>query len=263
MLVFTLSMFGLIRLQPANTLWSQELMLSSEVKTGEFHCDPLALQFVSLTHPSSGSSTLTYALKGGGSNGPGCPEKDISNLSIPVGTCFNPELSAAGPLTGETHPGSGDSAWKYAPKNSSSPKLVKWDSKTTNPPLGGKGPFDPASMRFSFTLNVTLNLGDLADATAQYKAGPNEYPLGSVKVPKCPLPSVPQADTFSAPSAAPADEPTLAPTTDDPTPTPEPESPKAPKNGPVSVNPSGNPPRLTPTPTVTPVGVAVYPSPKH
>ncbi len=265
-LAAALSLFGLIRLQPANTLWYQELTLTANVETGEFECEPLALEFVSLTHPQTGKSTLTYALSGGGTQGFDCPPKDISHLAIPVGTCFNPEVKADGPLIAETHPGNG--AWKYDAKNSknSDPSLVKWDSQTEHAPFGGKGPFDPAVMRFSITFNVELTAADLTDAMGHYKAGGDTPDLGEVKVPSCPLPQPPaplKSSSESGPASVTVEEaPEVEPepeVEEDFVPGPEEveEVQEAPENsGPASVV-EGKKPRVKPTPTPTPIGISI------
>lgn len=240
-LASALAVFGVLRLEPANTLWSQELTLSSSVGTGEFSCDPVTLQFAGLSHPSEDQTTLTYRLSGGGTNGPGCQTKDISNLSI--GVCFAPEIGDGKPVLAETHPGASDSAWKYSPKNSSNPKLVKWDSKTESAPFGGKGPFDPDEMEFSFTVDARLTLGDLVDGTAKFKAGPSETDAGVVKVPACPLPVVEAAKVASQAAPEASAEPSE-------TPTPAPAKAKA------TATPSPTP---TSTPTATPTATLVGP----
>jgi hypothetical protein len=266
-LALALSLFGLVRLQPANTLWYQELTLTSSVGTGDFGCEPLKLEFVGLTHPETGKTTLTYTLSGGGTQGFGCPAKDISNIAIPVGTCFNPEVKSEGPVIAETHPGSGTTAWKYSPKNSSTPKLVKWDSQSDDAPLGGKGPFDPDDMKFSITFDRVLTSGDLEDAMAYYKAGQDTPDLGEVSVPKCPLPAAPAPLAKS--QAAPETDSVVEPE-DEPEPevieevVPEPEEEETPgdtkpsKPGPAMTDGQQKPPRVKPTPTPTPIGVAIY-----
>ncbi len=269
-LAAALVMFGLVRLQPANTLWYQELTLTSDVETGEFGCEPLALEFVGLTHPEDGQTTLTYALSGGGTQGFGCPEKDISNIAIPVGMCLNPEVQAEGPVIDESHPGSGNTAWKYDGKNSKDqdPNLVKWDSKTEDAPLGGKGPFDPEEMEFSITLDRVLNTGDLAEAMAYYKAGNDETDLGEVQVPKCPLPAAPLAplsleepgpaslDVVEETGEEPeAEEETLPEEEDDEEVV---EETKPEKPGPAMINDQPQTPKKEPTPTPAPIGIAIH-----
>lgn len=257
-LASALAMFGILRLQPANTLWSQELTLSSNVGTGEFGCDPITLQFTGLTHPAEGQTRLTYRLSGGGTNGPGCQTKDISNLSVAV--CFDPEIDDGNPISGEGHPGIGTQAWKYAPKGSSSPKLVKWDSKTTSAPLGGKGPFDPDQMEFSLTFDLQLTETDLIDGLAKFKAGSAETSAGVVKVPGCPLPKTDGSNNKSTSGGQPeaSAEPNGAEAA-----TPPP----SPAGGAANVTPT--PTRTaTPRPPATPTtrapraeftGVAIYP----
>ncbi len=265
MLAASLTMFGLVRLQPANTLWYQELTITSEVETGEFKCEPIQLLFVGLTHPEAGKTTLTYALSGGGAQGFGCPEHNISNFSIPLGTCYNPEVKQNGPVIGETHPGG--SAWKYDPKNTKNgnPSLAKWDAQTEQAPYGGKGPFDPTVMRFTLTYNVEFTEAQLVEVMAKWKAK-DETDAGKVKVPACPLPEPaklkvagPQTSTV-APQDAPQDEQPVeeekkSTPVEDPTPTPLPEKklPDAMTDG------KPEPPKPTPSPTPKPVGVAVYP----
>jgi hypothetical protein len=261
-------MFGLVRLEPANTLWYQELTLTSEVETGEFGCEPLALSFVGLTNSPDDETTLTYALSGGGTQGFNCPEKDISNISIPVGTCFNPEVKASGPLIAETHPGLGNSAWKYDGKNSGNPKLIKWDSQTEDAPLGGKGPFDPDVMQFSVTFNLALTEDDLVDAMAYYKAGNLTADLSEVSVPACPLPQPPaplKSLSVEEPAETLLEEPEQPTNVEkEPEPEPEPESeweeeePFVPeKPGPLSIIEGRDPPKRKPTPTPTPIGISI------
>ena len=267
LLAGALSLFGLVRMQPANTLWSQELTLTSSIETGEFSCEPITFAFIGLEHPADGTTKLTYALSGGGTNGPGCQDKDISNLSI--GVCFDTKLDPDGPVVSETHPGAGNTAWKYDGKNSGTPRLIKWDSKTESAPLGGRGPFDPDEMRFSYTINATLQLADLVDGAAKFKAGPTETAAGTVKVPACPLPVAPgAAQSFAAPLAE--DEPqveevpaveTVLPQVPDgpinPVEAPlEPEEDKPTTAGPVGIAAPPSP-RPQPTPTPKPVGVSI------
>lgn len=262
LLAGTLSLFGLVRLEPANTLWSQELTLTTNVETGEFACEPVKLAFdaaTGLTHPNATTTKLTYTLSGGGTNGPGCLAKDISHLSIDV--CFNPEIEEDNPILAETHPGTGTTAWKYDPKNSSTPKLVKWDSKTSAAPLGGKGPFDPLQMVFSITVNDYLTLADLVDGMSRFKAGPTIAETGLVKVPDCDV-AAPLAP-FAALSVE--EEPTIEEPEPEPAPVPEPEEvieePRTSSNkGPVSISTtSPTEPRKRVTPVPAPVGDYVAP----
>lgn len=257
-LASALAVFGVLRLEPANTLWSQELTLSSNVGTGKFGCDPITLKYDGLTHPSENETRLVYRLSGGGTNGPGCQTKDISNFSIQV--CFNPEMGDGKPVIGETHPGTGSSAWTYSPKNASTPKLVKWDSKTTAAPLGGKGPFDPDEMVFTFTVGARLEDADLVESTARFKAGPQETDAGVVKAPHCPLPTPAPSSTTnrSALATSEATSTTEARPEDDVTPvtpsstatgTPTPTSTPTPRPTP---SPTGRAPRAVVT------GVAIY-----
>jgi|GEM_PF-6364666 len=264
-LAAAMATFGLVRLQPANTLWYQELTLTAGVETGEFACEPLKLTFAGLTHPAEGQTTLTYALSGGGTIGYDCPPKDISNLQIPVGTCFNPQVKPEGPVIAESHPGTGNTAWKYDAKNSSNPKLIKWDAQTEDPPLGGRGPFDPDVMRFSVTFNLHLDQSDLAEAMAAYKAGNATTDLGKVLVPACPLPEAPQPLNSLSIEGPAAPAPDTFEVEEEPEPEPEPEpeweeeEPFVPaKPGPVSINGDGpKQPKTKPTPTPTPIGISI------
>jgi hypothetical protein len=262
-LALALSLFGLVRLQPANTLWYQELTLTSSVETGDYACEPLKLEYTGLTH-QDGKTTLKYALSGGGTQGFNCPQQDIAHIQIPV--CFDSAVKVEGPLVAETHPGTADTKWKYAPKTTT-PMLAKWDSKTNTGPLNGKGPFDPDDMRFSITFDRNLTTGDLEDAMSEYKAGDDTHDLGEVKVPKCPLPAAPAPLATS--QAAPETDSVVEPE-DEPEPevieevVPEPEDEETPgdtkpsKPGPAMTDGQQKPPRVKPTPTPTPIGVAIY-----
>jgi hypothetical protein len=252
-LALSLATFAVVRLPSANTLWYEELTITSSVSTGTFDCEPPKLEFVSL---SPDGRTLTYALSGDAEgSGPNCLAKDISNISIPM--CFNPELKPNGRVEDTDEP----PGWTYAPRKKD--LLAKWDWN------GGanKGPWDPQTSTFSITLDVAISAGSLVDATARYKAGQDEEDLGTVKVPSCPLPDVPKAlapQQLAAPLAAPAeddateevaDEPEVEPA---PVATPEPV-PSRTTAGPVRSGAAQNPSQPRPSKTPTPVGIAIWP----
>jgi hypothetical protein len=251
-LALALATFAVVRLPSANTLWYEELTITSAVSTGTF-CEPPKLEFVSL---SPDGRTLTYALSGDAEgSGPNCLDKDISNISIPM--CFNPELTPKGRVEDANEP----PGWTYAPMKPG--MLAKWDW------LGGgnKGPWDAETSTFSITLDVAISADDLADATAHYKAGQDEEDLGTVKVPSCPLPDVPKAlapQQSAAPLAVPLEndaaetideEPPVEPA---PVPTPEP-MPSRTTVGPVRSGAAQNPAQPRASKTPTPVGIAIWP----
>lgn len=252
-LALSLATFAVVRLPSANTLWYEELSITSSVSTGMFDCEPPKLEFVSL---SPDGRTLMYALSGDAEgSGPNCLRHDISNISIPM--CFNPELKPNGRVEDTDEP----VQWTYSPKK---PELLaKWDWN------GGpnKGPWDPQTSTFSITLDVAISADDLVDATARYKAGQDKEDLGTVKVPSCPLPEVAKAlapQQFAAPLVAPVEdaasetvdeEPEAEPT---PVPTPEPV-PSRTSAGPVRSGAAQNPSQPRPTQTPTPVAIAIWP----
>lgn len=260
-----LATFALVRLPSANTLWYEELSITSNVSTLESFCDPPELTFVEAV-TLDGKTTFTYALSGDGDGlGPGCLPHDISNIYIEV--CFNPELvdeDDGGRVLSTDEPAN----WEYSPKNAGSPKQVKWDWGVF---VENKGPWDPEVHRFSFTLDVET--AAMLTSNAYYKAGPTTAALGEVQVPACPLPEPPEE--LAAPLFAPSFVPeSIEDTTEfeeetpetelieeatlEPEPTVEEEPIAMP--GPAII--SGEPTRAKPTATPTPKPVAISIPPK-
>ena len=230
-----LSVFALVRMQSANTLWSQEVQLSGSVGTGTFGCQPYTVALKSATVGTD--TTYTYTFSGGGLAGPEC-KNDISYVALPV--CFDAALVSAGDVLSETHPAATTnpaSHWAYSPQGKNSPygSRVKWDATEV-----GHGPFN--ALEFSFTLAGTAIPTE--SVTAQYHAGGGNQPdaAGTVLVPHptscdaskvktapvAPLGSSSIATTDSAPpsdAAAPpqVQTPTPAPTST-PTATPTPKT---------------------------------------
>jgi hypothetical protein len=248
-LAASLMVLALVRLPSANTAWTEQLTVNSNVGTGEFKCDPVKLEFVEAAKVGS-DTKFVYALSGGGGTGPKCQDTAIASVSIPV--CFDPAMKPGGDVVAESHPGNVAASWKAG----TSPKQVTWNAVTTTAPLGGKGPFDPAQMRFSFTLTGTVALSPLP-VHAALKAGPDEADAGAVRVPACPLPSA-AAQKASSDPAPPADAP-AAPPTSTPSPTPKPATaPVGPAVGGRGSGSGGAAGTVKPTATPTPLGVMVW-----
>jgi hypothetical protein len=252
-LALSLATFAVVRLPSANTLWYEELTITSNVSTGTFDCEPPKLDFVSL---SPDGRTLAYALSGDAEgSGPNCLRHDISTISVPM--CFSPELKPKGRVEDTDEP----PQWTYSPKKAD--LLAKWDWN------GGanKGPWDPQASTFSITLDVAISASSMVDATARYKAWQYEVDLGTVKVPSCPLPDVPKAlapQQFAAPLAAPAEDDASEPIDEEPevqaTPLPTPAPvPSRTTAGPVRSGAAQNPSQPRPSKTPTPVGIAIWP----
>jgi hypothetical protein len=89
-------------------------------------------------------------------------------VAVGVGVAVGPGFGA--------HPGNAAASRKLA----TSSKAVSWDAVTTTPPLGGKGPFEPAQMRFSFTLVETVALSPLP-AHASFEAGTEAFDAGELR----------------------------------------------------------------------------------
>ncbi len=239
-LALVLSLFALVQLPSANTLWSQDVSFNASVSTGTFACQPYTITLASTSH-EGGNTTFTYTFSGGGrvAEGDNCAH-DISYVAL-NNVCFNPKLAPAGDVLTETHPASTTnppSHWEYTPANKPGEKRVKWDG------IGvGTGPF---SNTFSITLpgNVPTVPGEF-----DVHAG-NVHTFGDVAIPDPASCHVPEnkatlggTNTF-APLATTSDGTAVAtPTATGSTPTP--------------VQPSATPsptPSPTATPTPRPVG---------
>ena len=248
-----LLILALVRLPSANTAWTEQLTVNSNVGTGDFKCDPLKLEFVEATKVGS-DTKFVYALSGGGGTGPKCNDKDVAAISIPV--CFNPAIKPGGDVVAESHPGNAAASWKAG----SAAKAVTWDAVTSEAPLGGKGPFDATKMRFSFTLSGTVALAPVA-VHATIKTGADEVDGGAVRAPACPLPST-AAQKAEAPTdaVAPAAAPS-APASSTPTPTATPAPASAPVGPAIGGRGSGSGGAVgpvKPTATPTPLGVMIW-----
>ncbi|MCZ2108851.1 MAG: hypothetical protein LC118_04690 [Dehalococcoidia bacterium] len=227
-----LSVFALVRMQSANTLWYQELQLSSSVGTGSFACQPYVIALKSAPVEAGGKTTYTYTFSGGGIAGPTCA-KNIDYIALPV--CFDPALNAV--VQSETHPAPGTnpvSSWAYAPDTAG--KLVKW--KATN---AGHGPFN--ALEFSITLTGTGIPTE--NVTAKYMEVSGSGPLGAgtVAVPKPASCAAPLRTTLGARPPASTSNPIV---TVDASPSNDEEAAKS-----IDAEPTATP-RPTSTPTATP-----------
>ncbi|MDZ7728646.1 MAG: hypothetical protein U5Q44_10895 [Dehalococcoidia bacterium] len=192
-LLVMLGGLALLRMPSANTLWYEERPVEVSVSTLENfeECEELTLTTASVE--VNGGTKFTYTLSGGG-QGPEeeCLEHAVSNISIPIGECFNPEMSNGGDVVVEQHP----NGWVYSPKNSTAGKLsgkrIKWDVDDTV--QDGYGPFD--DLRFSVTFRE--NDYETMDAPAYMFAANVETQIGTVTVPECP-PETQEVQGFGAP----------------------------------------------------------------
>jgi hypothetical protein len=171
-LALVLSVFALVQLPSANTLWLQEGGFTGTVSTGTWEtCKPLGISYVAATQ-SGGNTTYVYNFTGGGQ-----PSKDCKNLSyVALPVCFNPEMVSKhgdGLVVATVQPG----GWRYDPQNGGSlGNRVKWSAAGSV----GSGPF---AATFSFTLAGT-NI-PLESVQSQTHAGSGSDPVdsGSVQVP--------------------------------------------------------------------------------
>ena len=245
-------LFAITQLPSANTLWSQQVTLSSSVSTGTWECQPYTLAVTSAA-TAANTTTFTYRLTGGGfvAQGENC-KYAVASLAL-NNVCFNPLLNSTlgGDVLAETHPATTTnpaSSWAYNPSNTA-PKRVKWDASNV-----GTGPF---TLQFSVTL-----AGTVPTVAGQFtlQAG-TAATTGAIPVPdpaSCHAPAARIAS--SAPSASPpiGSDPTPGDTLDSTTPAATDATPASTPT-PITPTPTPTPKPRNPNPTPTPVGISVLP----